>query len=102
MTIRVGDTVRCPSISSANSFPGTAIVRYLDWREGATRRMGDVRIDDWLQVERADGQAGGGVMYMGITLWVIHKRYVVKVAPRSINYPPTRYGPYVPIPKALP
>jgi len=84
-------------------FPGTAIVRYLDWRRwDIARLMADVRIDGWLQVERADGIEGGGVMYMGSTLWLIQKRYVVKVAPRSIDDPPTRYGPYVPIPKALP
>jgi len=102
MTIRVGNIVRCLSMPSGtdfddtlfpHTFPGTAIVRSLEW-------LG--RVGDWLQVERADGQVGCGDMYRRRALWVIQKRYIVKVAPRGINDPPTRYGPYVPIPKALP
>ena len=93
MTIRVGDIVRCLSMSSEDYFPGTAIVRYLGWQGEP----------GWLQVERADGVLEGcGATYRGMPLWVIQARDVVKVAPRSINDPPRRYGPYVPIPKALP
>jgi hypothetical protein len=95
MTIRVGDIVRCPNPECADSFPGTAVVRHLGWMDSG-------RMVEWLQVERADMAEGGGDIYMHRSLWVIQARYVVKVAPRSINDPPRRYGPYVPIPKALP
>jgi hypothetical protein len=95
MTIHIGDTVRCPNPECADGFAGTAVVRHLGWPGGS-------RGAQWLQVERADGAEGGGDIFMRRSLWVIRAHYVIKMSPRGMNDPPTRYGPYVPIPKALP
>jgi hypothetical protein len=96
----VGDWVRCQA-DALDSFPGRArILRLTSTNQlyASPRRF--------VQVYREDGEAGGGETfdvggsaYQG---WLIYPEYLKHDRPRAINEPPQRYGPYMPVAKALP
>ena len=72
MTIQVGDRVCCVHPDAPEGFPGMATVRAVGAPLEFVRRTESA----WLQVERDDGESGGGDEYNGHSLWIIQARYL--------------------------
>jgi hypothetical protein len=98
----VGDWVRCRP-AAPDSFPGRARILSLTYTNPGYGFLRPIR---FVQVYREDGEIGGGdtfdvggSAYQG---WLISPEYLKHDRPRAINEPPQRYGPYMPVAKALP
>jgi hypothetical protein len=98
----IGDWVRCQA-DAPDGFPGRARILSLP---STNPRYRSPQHRMFVQVYREDGEPGGGDIvdvggsaYQG---WLIYPEYLKHDRPRAINEPPQRYGPYMPVAKALP